>query len=267
MKEKKIFYRFILALFLVFLILPLLVVVIWSFSKNWPWPKLLPGDLGLRGWKHFFNPRSKSLKILVKSIGLSLVVTLTTLIISLPAAKALAIYEFRGKKLIEILVFAPIIVPTVAVAMGIHLSFIRLGLAGKPLGVILIQIIPGIPYGVKILQNVFQIIGDDLEIQARVLGAGPLKSFFYITLPLLGPGILSAAAMIFIVSFSQYFLTYLIGGGRVVTFPMLMFPFIQGGDRMVGSVYSLVFIATGMVCLLLMERAIKRFYKEGQFFY
>ena len=73
----------------------------------------------------FFYPSSKSIEILLFSLGLSFIVTLVALVITIPAAKALALYQFRGKKFIEILTFAPIIVPTVAVAMGIHVQFIR----------------------------------------------------------------------------------------------------------------------------------------------
>ncbi|WP_416198978.1 MAG: hypothetical protein ACFWUA_04520 [Sporanaerobacter sp.] len=106
-----------------------------------------------------------------------------------------------------------------------------------------------------------------MEMQAKVLGASPFQTFRYITLPLIAPGIISASSMIFIVSFSQYFLTFLIGGGRVVTFSMMMFPFIQSGDRMMGSVFSIVFILTTLICLMIMEKAIRHYYKNGNFFY
>lgn len=265
--NKNLLYRIITCIFLIFLVLPLIVIVFWSFTKKWPWPYLLPKEFGLRGWKYFFNPNSKSLKTLLYSVWLSTVVTIITLIISIPAGKALGVYDFKGKKLIEILIFAPVMVPTVTVAMGIHLSFLKMGIANTFLGVVLIQLIPCIPYGVKILTSVFEIIGDSMEMQAKVLGASPFQTFRYITLPLIVPGIISASSMIFIVSFSQYFLNFLIGGGRVVTFSTMMFPFIQSGDRMMGSVYSIVFILTTLICLMIMEKAIRHYYKSGNFFY
>jgi putative spermidine/putrescine transport system permease protein len=83
------------------------------------------------------------------------------------------------------------------------------------------------------------------------------------------PGIISAGSMAFIVSFSQYFLTFLIGGGKVITFSMLLFPFVQSGDRMVGSVYSVVFILTTFIFLMIIEKLMRRFYKGklGEFHY
>lgn len=255
-------YKFIIGLFLSFLLIPLIVIVIWSFTKIWPWPEVLPSSFGIRGWAYFFEPSSKSISTLLFSIWLSFVVTLVTLAITIPAAKALAFYQFKGKKLIEIFVFAPVIVPTVTVAMGIHIQFIKMGLANTFIGVVLIHLIPCIPYTIRILQSVFEIVGEKMELQAKVLGASPYQTFLHITFPMILPGIISAGSMAFIVSFSQYFLTFLIGGGRVITFSMLMFPFVQSGDRMMGSVYSIVFILTTLLFLIIIEKLTNRFYQD-----
>ncbi|MBB6445596.1 ABC transporter permease [Bacillus benzoevorans] len=262
-------YKWIVGFFLGILLLPLAVIIIWSFARNWPWPKIFPSDFGMRGWEYFIAPSSKSIQVLLFSLGLSFIVTLAVLVITIPAAKALALYQFRGKRLIEILTFAPIIVPTVAVAMGIHVQFIRMGLANTLIGVVLIHLIPCIPYTVRILKSVFELVGEKMELQARVLGAGKIQTYVYVTLPMILPGIISAGSMAFIVSFSQYFLTFLIGGGKIITFSMLMFPFVQSGDRMLGSVYSVVFILTAFIFLMIIEKLTSRFYKGklGEYHY
>lgn len=268
MREKRaIIFNIIMYVMIFLLVFPLFVLIIWSFSKNWPWPQIFPSELGLRGWEYFFAPTSKAIKTLLYSVWLSVVVTIITLIISIPASKALGIYNFRGKKVIELLILAPLIVPPVAIAMGIHLSFIKLGLANTFIGVVLVHLIPCIPYSVRVLKNVFEITGESMEMQARVLGAGPFQTFKNVTLPIIAPGIVSAGSLVFIISFSQYFLTFLIGGGRVVTFSMMMFPFIQSGDRMMASVYSIVFILTALGCLQIMERSVKAYYKSGNYFF
>lgn len=266
-ENRSIIFGIIMYLMIFILVVPLLVLAIWSFSKNWPWPNLFPKEFGIRGIKYFFDPTSKSFSTLLGSIYLSMVVTVITLIITIPASKALALYEFKGKKIVEILILAPLIVSPVAVAMGIHLSFIKLGLANTFMGVVLVHLLPCIPYSVRILKNVFEITGESMEMQARVLGASPLQAFRNITLPIITPGLVSAGSLVFIVSFSQYFLTFLIGGGRIVTFPMHMFPFVQSGDRMMASVYSLVFIITTLICLQIMEKLVKRYYKSENYFF
>lgn len=268
MREKRnIIYRLLMYSMIFILVLPLLVLIIWSFSKNWSWPNIFPREIGIRGLKYFFDPKSKSFSTLLSSVYLSMLVTVITLIITLPAAKALALYEFKGKKIAEFLILAPLMVSPVAVAMGIHLSFINLGLANTFMGVVLVHLIPCIPYSVRILKNVFEITGESMEMQARVLGANPFQAFTNITLPIIAPGLVSAGSLVFTVSFSQYFLTFLIGGGRIVTFPMLMFPFVQSGDRMMASVYSVVFIITTLICVQIMEKVIKKYYKSGNYFF
>ena len=260
--KTKLRYKLIMGAFLSFLLVPLVVIMIWSFANNWPWPEIFPSSFGLRGWTYFFDPSSKSISTLLFSVFLSFVVTLVTLAITTPAAKALAFYQFKGKRFIEILVFVPIIVPTVTVAMGIHVQFIKMGLANSFLGVVLIHLIPCIPYSIRILQSVFEIVGEKMEIQAKVLGANNFQTFWYITFPMILPGILSAGSIAFIVSFSQYFLTFLIGGGKIITFSMLMFPYIQSGDRMMGSVYSIVFILTTLLFLMIIEKLTNKFYQD-----
>ncbi|QEK12986.1 ABC transporter permease subunit [Crassaminicella thermophila] len=266
-RKNSLIFKTIMYILIFMLVFPLLVLVIWSFSKSWPWPYLIPKDFGLRGFCYITSATCKSPRILVYSIFLSMIVTIINLLISIPAAKALGVYTFRGKKFFKTLILAPIIVPPVAVAMGIHVSFIKIGLANTFWGVVLVHLVPTIPYGVRILMNVFEIVGDSMEMQARVLGAKPIQIFFYVTLPLIAPGLVSAASMVFIISFSQYFLTFLIGGGKVVTFVIDMFPYIQSGDRMMASIYSLIFIITSFMVLLIMEKSVKAYYKTEAHFY
>lgn len=260
-------FKLIMYALIFLLIFPLIVLVVWSFVKMWPWPNLIPENFGTRAFKYILNPSNKSLRILCFSICLSSVVTIITLLMSIPAAKALGVYNFKGKSLFKILVLAPIIVPPIAVAMGIHIAFIKLGLANTFIGVVLVHLIPCLPYGIRILTNVFEIVGESMEIQARVLGANSFQTFIKITLPLIAPGLLSAGSLIFIVSFSQYFLTFLIGGGRVVTFSMLMFPYIQSADRMMACAYSTLFLLSTLIILLIIERVVKSYYKGENYFY
>jgi len=267
MKKQNIIYRLTMYSFIFILVFPLLILILWSITNIWPWPHVLPKSFGLRGIRYFFSPTTKSLKIMFDSIVLSTTVTIITLLVSIPAAKALGVYNFKGKSFFKVLVLAPIIVPPVAVAMGIHVAFIKVGLANTFTGVVLVHLIPTLPYAIRILTDVFEITGDRLEQQGSVLGANSTQRFFYITLPIIAPGLVSAGSLVFIISFSQYFLTFLIGGGRVITLSMVMFPFIQSGDRMMASVYSLVFIITTLIVLIIMEKLVKNYYKSENHFY
>lgn len=254
MKNKKL----ILDILLIVLIIPISILLIWTITSRWTYPKLIPTDYSLRGFEYILN--TYNIKILINSILISIIVILITIIISIPAAKAISIYEFKGKKLFEILVLSPIIVPMISIAMGVHITFLRNGLANNIIGVIIINILPCIPYSVKMIADVYNLVGDKLEIQAKLLGANSINIFRYVTLPLIFPGIVGASSMCFIISFSQYFLTMLIGGGNIITYPMVMFPYIQSGDRTVAALYSLVFLIVSIVVLILVEGKIKKYY-------
>lgn len=268
MKDKRtlVFSIFINSIIFIF-IFPLIILVIWSFTNEWIWPSLFPTKLGLRGFISIFNVSTGIFKILFSSVLLSFIVTFFTLILSFPAAKSIGIYNFKGKKLVEMLIMSPLIIPTVALGTGVHVFFIKLGLANTVVGVVIIQMIPCMPYGIRILSDVYKTIGNKYELQARVLGATTLKTFINVTLPLTAPGIISAASLVFVVSFSQYFLTLLIGGGSIVTLSTVMFPLIQNGDRTLGAVYSSIFILVTFIFLCVIEKVVRSYYKIDNHLY
>ncbi|QYE99383.1 ABC transporter permease [Paraclostridium sordellii] len=255
--------KLIVNIILLTLILPLGILFIWAITSSWVYPNLIPNEFSLRGFEYILN--EENIKVLLNSIFISIVVVIITLIISIPAAKAIALCEFKGKKFFELLILSPIIIPMISVAMGIQLIFIKFGIANTLTGVILINIIPCIPYGVRIIADVYKLIGDKYEIQASMLGAKKIDILRYVTIPLILPGIIGASSMCFIISFSQYFLTLLIGGGSVITYPLLMFPYIQSGDRILASMYSIVFIIISLIVVMLMKKSLEKYYnKENQ---
>ena len=148
--------------------------------------------------------------------------------------------------------------------MGIQVTFIKAGLSGTVPGVIIVHLICSLPYAVTLLQDGTRAVGMGLEEQARVLGAGPWRAFFKVTLPSLFPVMLSAFSMSFIVSFSQYFLTLMIGGGSVRTFAVVMVPYLTSGERNFASVYSLIFLTTMTIVFGLLEWMVGHFTKEQE---
>ncbi len=257
----KSFKKLLIDLFIVILISPILILVIWGFTSSWMYPNLLPNNYSLRALEYITN--IQNVKVLIDTLIISFIVVIITIILSLPAAKAIALYEFKGKKIAEMLILSPIIIPTISIAMGIHITFIKLKLANNIIRVIIINLLPCIPYGVRMISDVYKLLGNKFEQQASILGANKFNSFIYVTLPLLMPGILGASSMCFIISFSQYFLTLIIGGGAVTTYPMIMFPYIQSGDRTVSSIYSIVFLIVSLIVLIIIEYMVNKYYKQN----
>jgi putative spermidine/putrescine transport system permease protein len=236
------------------LLLPLLPLVIWAFSQRWLYPAVLPTEWGLRAWRYILAPNTRALEALGNSLAVALLVTVLALLIALPAGRALGLARFRGKTAVEFLILAPTVVPAFAAAMGIQVLFIRYGLADTLAGVALVHLIPVAPYAVLILAGIFANYNVDYEHQARVLGAGPWRIFWRVTAPLILPGIVVAALFAFLISWSQYLLTLLIGGGQVLTLPVLLLAFANSGDYAITAALSLVFMAPAVLALLLSAR-------------
>ncbi|MBU5675735.1 ABC transporter permease subunit [Alkaliphilus sp. MSJ-5] len=250
--------KLFLYLVLFTILAPMVILLFWTFTSRWPWPNLLPETYSFRAIKEIFAPHTKVFQTLFSSILLSLSVAILSAIVGTMTARALTLYDFVGKSLIDFLSIAPILVPGTVFAMGIHVVFIKMSLSDTVLGVIIVHLIYTLPYSINIMRDLTESIGEQMKLQAYVLGASPLKSFIYITLPLLTPGIMASISMAYIASFSQYFLTLLIGGGRVKTISVLMVPFIAKGDRSLGSAYALVFVISTLSVFVIIDRIIKR---------
>ena len=256
--------KFFLYTILFTILAPMAILILWTLAGKWPWPRILPETYSLRAIKEIFSPYSNVFPVLFSSIFLSLSVAILSATIATITARALVLYDFIGKTVIEFLAIAPILVPGTVFAMGIHIVFIKLSLADTILGVIIVHLIYTLPYTINIMKDLTESIGEQMEVQAYVLGASPLKSFIYITFPLLTPGIMASITMAYITSFSQYFITLLIGGGKVKSFNVLMVPFISKGDRSIGSAYALIFIISTLLVFLIVDKIMKKFSNSGR---
>lgn len=244
----------LLPLILVSVVAPLIPLLIWSFAHRWFFPAVLPTEWSLRAWSYVFSGGSQVAAALGNSTLVALAVTLLSAVIGLPAGRALGLYEFRGKTAVLFLILTPAIMPVIAVAMGIHVAFLRLGLADSHLGVVLVHLVPVLPYMVLTLTSVFTNYNLDFEGQARTLGARPGQVFWHVTLPAIWPGLMVGGLFAFIISWSQYLLTLLVGGGQVITLPVLLLAFANSGDNAITAALSLVFIAPALLLFLFTSR-------------
>ncbi len=234
--------------------LPMLPQIIWSFAFRWLFPSLLPTEWSLSSWEYAFSPSSRVVEGFMNSMEIALFVCLLSILVGLPAARAIAMYDFKGKGFIEWLLMVPIIVPGIVSTLGIHQLFIRLQLTNTFIGVSLVHLIPCIPYMVLVMSSVFANYGTELEDTARTLGASPIQVFFRVTLPGILPGLMVATMFTFLISWGQYITTALIGGGTIVTLPLVLFPFITGINYSNAAAISLIFVAPAILVLILISR-------------
>jgi len=237
------------------ILLPFTVLIIWSFSTRWFYPQLWPEQWGLRAWQYVFGTAGPQIIAgLVQSVLVALAAAGISVVLGVPAGRALGLYDFKAKDTISVMLMLPVIVPPLCVAMGLHLWFIRLGLAETFIGVVLVHLTFCLPYSVFVMWGVFSNYNPDYENQARSLGANSRQIITKVMLPLTLPGIMVAGLFSFLLSWSQYLSTLIIGGGRVTTLPILLFALMGSGDRPVAAAVSIVFVAPAFLALLFSAR-------------
>ncbi|AHY47319.1 ABC-type spermidine/putrescine transport system permease component II [Rubrobacter radiotolerans] len=230
--------------------LPFAPILLWSFAGEWRFPDLLPTEWSLRGWDYVLGGGGRVPEAVANSLAVALAAALVAVAVGLPAGMALGGYEWRLKGVVIFFVLLPVLVPPLASTMGIHLTFIRLGLTDTLFGVFLVHLVPTVPYTAIIMTSVFAERTGELEEAARTLGASPWQAFVRVTLPDVAPGVAVAGLFAFLISWSQYILTVLIGGGNVVTLPMLLFASASGTDSVITSVLALVFALPAVLVLV-----------------
>jgi putative spermidine/putrescine transport system permease protein len=98
---------------------------------------------------------------------------------------------------------------------------------------------------------------ENYEFQSLVLGASPLRTFLRVTLPLITPSLVVAVLFAFLISWSQYLLTLLIGAGRIITLPVLLFSAASGGNPVTIATLSLIFMAPPILVIALTARQLR----------
>lgn len=249
-------------LLFIIIIFPFIPLVLSSISFGWRWPNLFPESFSFRAWEYVLAGNSGTWQAVSVSLLIAAIVTGVNIFLAVPAAYALVRHSLRGKWLLEAIIFAPIVIPPFVAVMGIHLTFLRLGLTETIFGVVLAHISPTLPYMVRAVMISYNTLSVDWEDQARMLGAGPISRFTHVVLPHLLPGIAAGASLSVLISLSQYLITFIIGSGQVVTLPILLFPFISGGDPAIASAYSLLFAGIAILTLIGMDAALKRYYQN-----
>jgi len=241
-------------LLVVGLLLPFVPLLVWAGAGQWRYPAVVPQHFSDRGVRLLVDPASDVLQGLVTSLALGLSVAVIACAVGLSAGRALGLYSFRGKRLVQFLLLAPAIVPGLAVTLGIQVFFLRYGLSGTVPGVVLVQLVPTIPYVTLVLGSAFSNFEVGYEEQARTLGAGPLRTFWHVTLPTIRPALVVAAFFAFLISWSEYILTLLVGGGTVKTLPLLLFAYIGSSDLNLAAALAVLFVLPPFLLVLITSR-------------
>lgn len=259
--------KWILALASASILFPIAVILVNSISTPVSYPQLLPSILTLKYWNNLLFHNSLLLESVITSIMIGTANGFASGIIGMMTARALVNHNWPGKKWMHQFSAVPLFIPSIALFLGIHIVLMRFRLVNSIAGVILAHMLVTIPYTTNIFVAFFQGIPSDIENVARTLGCPKWTSFRRILLPLLMPGVWLSFVIGFLISFSEYFSTFLIGGGRVMTLAGLMYPFVSNSDTSNGAVLGILFIATNVIVFVVADRISKGKIKIGNYLF
>lgn len=242
-----------LSFMILIILLPLLVIFLLAVGQQWQYPKLLPGQLSWHVYWRQLTQNQELLQALGASLQLALGTIALTLVIAYPTAIALAYYDFPGRSLINVLVYLPLIIPSIALLTNVDFMMIKFGLTGTFLGVISVHTLFCLPYAIKLLMDNLALVKQKYEVVGQNLGAKGWQIFIHITLPLSKRGVQGALMMTYIVSMTQYLATLLVGSGNYLTLSVRMFPFTQTGKYQIAAVYGVTFMLVTLIPLFILD--------------
>lgn len=208
------------AVLLVFLYVPLLLLLVFSFNDN-NLPVFPLRGFTTQAYQDFAsNPELRA--SVVTSAKIAALSSVVAVILGLLAAIALVRRRVVGKSLVSALLLSPLVVPYIALAIGLLVFFNE---ASVPLGIsslVMGHVVLSIPYTILILVPRLERLDVRLEEAARDLGAGTAQTFRLITFPLILPALVSAYLVAFVLSFDEIVVASFIAGDTT-TFPLYLF--------------------------------------------
>lgn len=237
----------VVVLIAVFLIAPTVLVIIMSFSSlsSLRFP---PPDLSLQWYRNFFESPQWT-DALWTSTQVALLATLTATVLGTLTALGLMRGRFPFKSAVTALILSPMIVPIVIVAVGTYLVFVDWRLQGTLLGFVVAHAALGIPLVVVNVAASLQTLDRNLEMAAQNLGAGPFRTFFKITLPLIMPGVVAGALFAFIESWDEVVVSIFLSSPFVRTLPVVMWSVVR--SQIDPTIAALAGMLTALTIVLL----------------
>lgn len=254
MMGKKHFFQYLLfAAFAFFFYVPLMNLGMLAFANRYEVPAIIPQEFGFKWWEFVLGQKSLIGSISTSFI-LAVVVTAVSVLICIPAAYALARFEFAGKKIFLLSFLLSNAYPRMGLYISIGILFYKLNLMGTFAGVVIIHVLNSMMFMTWIPSGSFRSVYRQQEESARDAGAGPFRTFFKITLPLAMPGIVVASVFTFLGSLEEAQGTLLVGFPQVKTMPVELYGVIMEYPLTAGPVLSLILIIPTILILFLLRK-------------
>ena len=244
--------------------IPVLVMIQFSFNdakRNYSWEGFTTMWYG-----KLFSFRNHDLwESLVYSLVIAVVATIISVVIGVLGGIGLKKFEFHGKKFINLMLYVPIVVPEIVLAVSMLIIFMSLGIKLGMGTIVIGHCTFCIPYAVVTIKGRISGDNDTLQEASMDLGANRVQTFWRVTIPSIMPGILSAAFLSFTLSIDDVIMSNMLASARQSTLPVLILSVNRTGitpDINALTTIMVLIMVTGMLLLSLLQR--RRAKKEGE---
>jgi putative spermidine/putrescine transport system permease protein len=238
-------------LVLLFLIAPILAILPLSVNDSEFLTYPMRG-FSTRWYEAVFASEKWRLAVM-NSFLIGIPAALIATVLGTPAAIGLSLAEFRGKKLVTVLLLSPLVVPIVIVAVGLYFFFAPLGLTQTYTGLIIAHAALGAPFVLVTVGAALASFDRGLVRAAASLGAPPATVFFRVMLPLLGRGVVSGALFAFAISFDEVVTILLLAAPHQRTIPREMFSGLRESFNPTIAAVATMLTLLAIVLLTLIE--------------
>lgn len=240
-----------IAAFFILLIGIISSVLIDSFAKQWftTWlPVQYTSDWYSSSWSQF-----NMTHVILVTLLVAASVVIISLVIGIPAAYVLARRNFPFKKLVTALFFLPVLIPPITFGIPLATVMYNFGLGRTLVAVILVNLVPSIPFVIIIMTPFIEQINPSIESAASMCGANIRQIFIKILAPLLVPGILAAGILVLVRTAGMFDLTFLVSGPDTDTLIVAIYRAMTaaGGAAPRQLVSSMAVAYTGIMLIIL----------------
>ena len=248
-QPRRLFLLAIGGLTVFFLMVPTLVVVPMSVTSSnaLTFP---PEGFSTRWYEKMLTDRQWSTGF-INSAQTALLAALLATVLGTLAAIGTARGRFPGRSAVNALILSPLIVPVIIIAIGMFSVFVRWKIAGSMVGLVMAHTALAVPFVVVNVTTSLRTMDRNLELAAQSLGAGPVRTFRRITLPLIMPGMLAGGLFAFITSWDEVVVAIFLTSARFRTLPVEMWEQVrQVVDPTVAAVSTTLLAVTTTLLLL-----------------
>lgn len=260
MKKKWKWSNLYLAIMILLMYFPLVMVVIFSFNES----RLSANFTGfsLKWYETLANDRDLK-EVLFNSILLGVLSCGISAVIGTLGAVGMARVKYKTKGMMEYLSTIPIMIPEIILGMVFLVFFSMLNLPFGMTTLVIAHTTFCIPYIFMMVKARLVGIDKSLEEAARDLGAGPIRTFFDITMPLIAPAVLSGSLLAFAMSFDDVVISIFVNGPRLNTLPVKVYAQLKTGvTPEINALCTIILVVITAVLLLssfLSKRAEKKY--------